>query len=265
MNTENLGQATEAVETPVNEVAPDVAATEATAPETEGEATEPAKAEGDEQFPRKAVNAISKRDKQIGKLRAEREALKREVEALRSRATDTTKVPKEDDFNQYTDYLKAQARHEAQQAVTENVLESKESQLKSLDVQERTTWEDERVNNAVETARSLKAQLPDLDKVYQENAHVFETFSDELGDMFLHLDNPALAMYNLVKDGKFDRLSGMPLHLAAFEIMQAHAKKPQASNPVSQAPKPISAAKGSGTGQKSVSEMSYQELVKSLG
>ena len=107
----------------------------ATEPQAEGKTEEKAEV----LFPKKAVNAISYRDKKIGKQAERIRALTQEVEALRAKA------PKEEDFEgkPYGDLLKAEAEHAAETKFKTEKLK----EIESEDAEEKSAWEAERKQN----------------------------------------------------------------------------------------------------------------------
>lgn len=241
----------------------DTKATEETqAPEgkTEQDAGKP---EDDTPFPKKAVNAISRRDKQIGKLRAEREQLASELEKYRQQAqlkqtqnNTPAGAPKEADYKTYAEYLEAVNDYKIDQKFAKLQGEQKQTQQNT----QEQAWVSER-QTAIETqAADFIKENPEALALVQEYADVVDNFSPELERLFLEADNAPLAFYNLAKEGKLEALPSMSLAKAAMEIGRAQTQTP--IKPKTKAPAPLPASRGSVAAGKQLIDMSPEELGK---
>ena len=105
----------EATEAPAEEV------TEESQEEATEEATEEVKATEDTPFPKKAVNALARRDKKISKLQAEYAAATGELQKFRDQAqkAELENAPQEDAFDNYGDFKEAEIRHKLKQETSE--------------------------------------------------------------------------------------------------------------------------------------------------
>ncbi len=218
-------------------------------------------------FPKKAVNALSRRDKIIAKERAEKAAIQAELEQLRSQyqakpqeTAKTDDAPKEDDFENYGEYLEAKLLHKIKQ---EQALKEQEN-LKAQSENQRLQWESQREQAIAQAAETHKAQIPDFAQVIDEYADIADTFSPEVQRAFLEADDAALAFYNLAKEGKLESLASMSPYKAAMEIALAQTKKPTL-NRVTSAPEPIKGVSGRGTSTKTIEDMTGDELLKKYG
>lgn len=252
------------------------AATEAPT-EVVTEPIEPAKAEGDgtkpeEQFSKKAVNALSRRDKKIGKLTAEKQRLFEENETLKKGQTPKetpteTKKPNPDDFNTWGEYL--DARDEYNIKLAEQIADRKLNESRTKDTEQKTKnldteIESERAERRVEIADETRKLVSDFDKVLdaafkgiQLKPHVIEALDEA--------DNGALALYAFAKEGiPLTDLNDLPLAKAAMLIARYEdkgfelTKKKQVTN----APAPISPNKGNGSSGSSLANKSVEELLK---
>jgi hypothetical protein len=217
-------------------------------------------------FPKKAVNAISRRDKIIAKERAEKAALAAELEQYRSQIQakppqnnqgNANGAPKEDDFDNYGDFLKAEILYNIKQ---EQAQQQEQLNKKQQDYQ-RQIWEEQRTQEIAQKAESHKAEIPDFAQVVEENADYLDDLPEQIQQAFLEADDASLAFYNLAKEGKLEALAAMSPYRAAMEIAMAQSKKPQL-NRVTNAPNPIKSVQGRGSVTKDVSEMSGEELLK---
>lgn len=263
-----LPQETKAPEAEV--INPPVA--EETQTETPDPKAETPEAESDKSddviFPKKAVNAISRRDKQIGKLRAEAAALQAELAKYTQSQAQTPKnqnaviegSPKEEDFDNYSDFLEAKLLHKIKQEQTAQE-KTKQEQAQAAQKQE---WVNGREQDIAQKASIHKEEIPDFVEVMQEYADIADEFPEHIVQAFYEADDGSMAFYNLAKDGKLEALATMSPYKAAMEIAMAQNKKSPVVNRVSNAPAPISAAKGSGSSSKSLDSMNWSEMKQFL-
>jgi len=267
VNEEIITQVTESAQQALdNQNLDDAIATEegAETKETkEVEQKEPAKSEDDVPFPKKAINALSRRDKQIGKLRAELQ--QRDLELQRYQQQQSQKqapdsdVPNEDSFDNYGDYLKAIARYEAKQELAQGTKQQQEQQRSAS----QQAWIAERQDYVAVKAQEAIDSVPDFQQVMSENVDIVESFPPHIEHLFLEADNAALAFYALAKEGKLESLLEMSPARAAMEIGRAEDRgvAMTKAKPVTKAPTPISASKGTGTVGKTLDRMSTEELL----
>jgi len=234
---------------------------------------EPNEADGDDdriEFPKKALNALSRRDKTIGKLRAELAAARSANPAATPQPQPQPKpqspaqppaaqgdgAPKMEDYKNYADYLEARSDWKIEQALASRETKQQEAQQQTTEQK----WVTER-ETAVETqaVEFIKA-TPDALAVVQENADVIDAFPAHIQRALLEADNAPLAVYNLAKEGKLEALASMSPAKAAMEIGRAQAQAP--AKPQSKAPAPLAAARGSVAASKSLESMSGTELLQ---
>lgn len=237
------------------------------------------KSEGDDgdevAFPKKAVNAISRRDKKIGKMQAELAALRAEKatwsqsqtpqpQAKNQRQSNQTdNAPREEDFESYGDYLKASMRHEIMAEIQAHQQKQSEGfQKHQADIQ-RQQYEEQRAEVIAEQMKGHKEIIPDFENVIAEYADIADDLPENIANLFLEADDAALAFYNLAKEGKLEALATMSIPKAALEIARAQTNKPQIRK-VSSAPNPIVGNSGRSSGTKSIDRMNGEELIKHL-
>ena len=233
---------------------PETEATEETAPT---EAIEPV----DVPFPKKAVNALSRRDKQIGKLQANNAALERELSKYREQQTSAAqKPPSEESFDNYGEYLKAQARME---------FEQEQSQKTKQEAEQRTTaeqeaWYSERTEQIKKQVDERVASIPDYRQLLMEHADIVQSLPDHIEKAFYESDAPELAFYALAKEGKLESLFNMSPARAAIEIGKAEVRGETLSKAkqITKTPPPIEGVKGTGSSSKTLETMNSQELLK---
>jgi hypothetical protein len=243
-------QEIESVELPEQEL-PEVEVNEQ--PEVSEEAEEKAPEEAEEiTFPKKAINAIERRDKKITKYKSELAELRRELDGLKNPPKEVS-APSEDDFETYGDYIKAIARHEAQQINKPTIQEVKPQEVDPY-MQQRAQYASQKASEFIKTN-------PEYQQVYAENLDVFVDLPQQIQDAFLQVDNPPAAFYALAKEGKLEQLANVPLERAIFEIARAETRGSVAKK-ITNAPTPIQSTRGVGSQNKSIDNMSPDELVK---
>lgn len=228
-------------------------------PEQNAEPKDPPKEE-EAPFPKKAINALSRRDKQIGKLRAEREAYLNELTKLREEQAKALapKEPTEEQFESYGEYLKALTKFHATQV---QPAQPQQPQQPDYRQQQMIAQRDQAI--AIKSQEAMKA-IPDYQSVIQEHAEIADSFPEELQNAFYEAENPGLALYTLAKEGRLYDLVDMTPARAAMEIARAEVRGQQimSRKPVTNAPAPISAAKGSGPATQRLETMSADEILK---
>lgn len=219
---------------------------------SEPEAADNPEDKPDEMFPKKAVNALSRRDKQIGKLRAQLQQQQRENEQLKQKANPTKpeakdSAPKEADFETYGDFLRAEARYAAKQEITERDTTNIQERVKETE----SRLEIERAAKRTEVAETARKAHADFDTILNkafENIklapHVIEALDES--------ENGALVLYTLAKEGiELDELNEMSLPKVAMTIARTEDKisapKPKL---ISNAPAPLASVKGTGVAGK---------------
>lgn len=243
----------------------DNAATEGAKPESENAAEQDAgKQDDDTPFPKKAINALSRRDKQIGKLRAQYEAAQAELTKLReapaSKATPATDgAPKEADFKSYAEYLEARTEYLAEQKIEKRFAEHAAKTTETAKAQQDTQWQNERIASVDKQSEEFAKQFPEVEAMYHDNADLLQSLPATIKRAFLAADNAPLAFYNLAKEGKLADLADMSVEDAKVEIRLAQMATPQ--KPKTNAPKPLSASRGSVAASKSLDAMDGDELL----
>jgi len=234
-------------------------------PDTE-ENTETSDANSDDDnviFPKKAINALSRKDKQIGKLRAQLEQYKAmQMQAQPQQAEQKTlNKPSNDgepniaDFDNHIDYMRAVNKYDAQKLLEER--ESKQTQASQT--QQEQQWLNQRINEVDKQSEEFAKEYPQITAIAQEHAETIQSLPQEIKLALLKAENPPLALLNLATSGVLDELGDMSLEDARVEIKLALKQQP--IKPQSKAPKPMASARGSVV-TKSFENMSPEELVK---
>lgn len=246
--------------------------------EAEGE-TQEAEKEGsktEDNFPKKAVNALSRRDKQIGKLRAEKQQQAEEARVLKEKlakyeATGTktdneSKKPNPDDFKTWGEYLDARDEYSqklAEEKAEKKYLDTQKQQAEEKSKAAKEAWLGEREQVLNENQTKARKSFADFETVaidYLTGAEI----SDQVKDAFLEVENGAYTLYALAKEGiSIEDLNEMSNYKLAQTFAQMEmkglslAKPKQATN----APAPLTSLRGAGNAGKSWDRMSPEEIV----
>lgn len=228
-------------------------------------------ADDDTPFPKKATRALERRNKKINKLRSEKFELEqrlREFELnnqnkqVQQWQPNSGAEPKEDDFENYADYLKALGAYEVRQEYAQR---EQQSQFER-ELQSQTNWVNDNVKRVDARVAQAVETIPDLNGLYLENQDVIEGYSDATKYAFLEAERPELAFYAFAKEGRLEELdSYSPTRLAReIALAEIRGEKLSKNRPISKAPAPIKPLKTGGTRAKSLSDMSPTELLEYL-
>lgn len=253
-------------------VVTDVPAQDAEQKPAEGEAAQKPQ-EDNTPFPKKAVNAITRRDRQIGRLRGQISDYDRRFNEMQAQIAElgaSRNAPKEpvmEDFETVGDWVKAVAKFEAQQGAKpkqdqENLSPEKIKEQAFQEWQQQQHFQ-QREAHAAEQAAKTATEFADFKQVVDENIDILDS-SPLLDRLILEADNAPLVLYTLAKEGKLEQVAQLPPQQMLMEIARAQSRGEAMARTqkVSKAPAPISGVKGTAAGQKSVTEMSPDELLK---
>lgn len=245
-------------ETPATESQPeDGQQQEAAETKPDGDAKEGDKPER-EPFPDKAVKALGRKDRQIGKWRARAADAQSEVKRLRAEL-DALKGSADTEYETPEQHVKAISDRNYVERRLQEVEQQSEAAIKALEA-ERAAAIDE---NAAAAAKAF----PDFFKVMDDNAAALRGMPEHIRDALLEAENGAYALYHALKEGQLTDLYSMPPVKAAMAIARLEDRaissvpKPKT---VSSAPAPLAAAKGTAPGGKSLDRMTADELMEWL-
>lgn len=227
-----------------------------------------------EVFPKKALNALSKRDKKIGKLQAQVAALLAEKaswsggqpqnQATQSKQSNGSQPPKEEDFDSYGDFLAAKTEYQILQKLSEQQQARQKEETSQRELAAKQEWIESRDEEIGRSASEYAKQIPDFMQVLQECSALSDSMPPHIVELFYEADDTAMAIYNLAKEGKIERLASMSPMKAAIEIDRAGSRVPQVKK-VSSAPEPMKGASGAQTqGARRLEDLSGEEIIKRL-
>lgn len=222
-----------------------------------------------EKFSKKAENALSRKKKQLANLRdkyAALEARARELEQLQAQnAPQNQGAPREEDFENYGDYLKAVAVHEFKQAQEVEQKKALEAQFHEQQQQQVMA----KAQYVADKAKDAMKSIPDFKALYAENVDTIESLPKVVEEAFLDLDEPALAFYALAKENDgagLEKLTDPNLSykdvLKTLINAQLRGQDLAKRKPIPKAAAPIESLKGTGNYTKPLHHQSAEELMK---
>lgn len=209
-------------------------------------------------FPKKAINALSRKDKQIGKLRAQLEQLK----AMQPQAKPEPAKPADDgapnesDYETYAEFLEAKTDWKMERKLAEREAKNATTQQVEQDQQ----FLRHRVEEVDRQSEEFAKEHPEIVSIAQEHAETIGDLPQNIKLALLTADNPSLALLNLAKSGVLEELGDMSLEDARVEIKLALKQQPE--KPKSSTPKPLSQTRGIASGGKDLTSMTPDELLK---
>lgn len=217
---------------------------------------------------KKERNVVSRRDKQIGKLRAQYEMAQNELNKYRQQPssqnvqTAELKEPEEGDFKNYHEYIRALERFDRTKDLKafEERLTAKETH--SVREYQQRQWETERDIALDKAGEEYSKQVPDFMNMVAQNATIIQSFPDAIKRVIKEVDaqDVVKAFHAMVENDTLEDLADMTPVQAAAAIVRA-ANMPQKPASFTRAPAPMTSAKGTTQGQKTLNRMSPQELV----
>ena len=209
--------------------------------------------------PKTLENAISRRDKKINKLKAENRQFMERLSMLEQKiqgiGSKEEVAPKLDDFDSVEAFVEAVIEHK-----NKNTQKAPEQPQVSQEEQYKMQVLETKYGEIVQKANSYAQSIPDFRGIWEESQDIFNEMPAEIAELFFHVEDGAMAAYNLAKAGKLETLSYKNPAVAAMEIYEAQ-RVPMVRK-VTSASTPITPLRGNGSGQKSTDEMSGKELLK---
>lgn len=208
-------------------------------------------------FPKKAKNAIARRDREIAKLRAQMRELQQAQQQPQTKPQnqplDDNAPPSEENYGTYGEFLEAKVLYNMRQELAKNQQKQQQTQL-TQQQQQFFAQKDEEIAAKV---REHAKVLPDFQEVFEENVELLDYLPPAIQLAFYEADDAALAFYNLAKEGKLASMAQMSPYRASMEI--AKAQNLQQRQRI-QAPKPVQGVPGTGRGSKSLAQLSHEEI-----
>lgn len=226
------------------------------------------KADDDTPFPKKAINALSRRDKMIGKLRAENQRYNQEMAEIRKQIEElrnpAPQKPDPDNFDTYAEYIEALASYRDQpgNGVPQEQPMTKEQ---AIEAARREVMREQSLMQLAQKSAELAQKIPDYMEVANMYGDVMSSFPEEAQDAFTMADNGALAFYTLAKEGTLEALTEMTPIQMAMTIARAETRGQKYLKPTpSAAPPPLRGVRGASSAASDDS-LSGTELLKKYG
>lgn len=269
MNEENVVVNEEEVSSDVATDEGQIEESKVESPEVQEEIAEP---EDDTPFPKKAVNAISRREKKIEKLRAENEQLKAQLQQVPSKeqvsqvkepeVSKSDSAPNPDDYETWDQYLEAKVEYNVRTALEKRTSQEKQSEASRKEQE----YYAQRVKDFGASVDRHSEKISDFEVIGDRiEKDVLPNLSADVHKAILESEDGALALYTLMKEGRIEDLEDMDGREALRFLAKAEVRGQkfiENSRKVSAAPKPIQAVKGTGTYTKDVADMTPDEIRK---
>lgn len=216
----------------------------------------------DDPWPKSARNAMSRRDKQLGRYKEQLSAydkriadMQKQIEEFTQKSRPENKEPREEDFENYGDFLKAVAKYKPQEPKEQ--VDPKKIQEQAFHQARQQLYYNQRVEAVAQQAQKAMQEVPGLEQMLEEHSDVLDTFPPAVEMAFLEAENAPMAFLALAREGKLESLAHMTPTQAAYTIAQAQIRGEQMAkaSKVSKAPTPISGAKGVSPGIKGLPDL----------
>lgn len=250
---------------------PEVVENEAVSEQAENHENETAEQEEkrltEAEWLKKERNTVSRRDKQLAKLRREYDATQAELAKYRQQpqqqaVSSELKEPQENEFKNYHEYIRALERFDRTKDL--KAFEDRLNAKETLSVREyqQKQWEVERDIALDKAGEEYTKQVPNFMEMVAQNASVIQGFPDSIKRVIKEVDaqDVVKAFHAMVENDTLEDLADMtPVQAAAAIVRAANMPKKPAS--ITRAPAPMASARGTSQGSKTLNRMSPQELV----
>jgi len=174
-------------------------------------------------------------------------------------------APKQDDFDNYEDFVKAQAKYEAKQEFEAE--RAKETQAKQREAEARQAQE--YLGKFEKLAAEMRETSPDFDEKFEVVSEVVSTVPDGMGKQAFQYfmreaENPAEVVYHLgAQPELLEKLQGMsPVGIIKELALLEHGLKGKPKSKADPKAPPITPVKGNGKTAKPLVERSAEEVLE---
>jgi len=249
----------------------DTSAPVANSPTTEPAAADTPKAESPDYAAevKKLQNALARKERRIGQLTAQKYQYQNDLDSHRKQL-ETYQAPKEAKSGRPDpEVYKAQGKtwdayleDLADWKVSEGLTKAQQKNAEAQKTNEKAAWREERGQALSEDAAAARESFSDFQNVIQEHADVLQSLPEHIHDAFLECDNPAHAFYALCKEGTLEQVLQAKTATRAAALIAKAEDKAQAlkAKPVTKAPAPMTPAKGTAPGSKTLDQMSGSQI-----
>lgn len=262
-----------------------------TAPAKEAESTETVEAPEpqqkadseltEDQLKKREANRQSHLNSKLAKMRREnrelREAVERnqpqQAQAPTAKTPDVTNgvpvKPVEDKFSTWGEYQDAMSKYHEDLAdwkIEQKFSERDKKIIKTTEDEAVNAKKVERINAIVGESLEFTKQNPDFKDLMQEYNQYFNggEFPEFIESALFEAEQPIVALYALMKEGKLESLEDMSPYKISMEIGKAEIRGISYlnQNKSTNAPTPMSPARGTATAGKPLDKVSVEELMQ---
>lgn len=238
-----------------------------------------------EQLAKREANRQSHLNSKLAKLRRENRALKAQqgqnpADPAQAQPAPAAKTPvkaapvkpKEEDFQTWGEFQDAKDKYfeDLSDWKVEQALAARDSAV----AKNTPPQVDPKVVGRIQEVANQEAEFakenPEYSTLYEQNAEFMNNLPLHIAEALMLADNASLALFALMKEGKLDDLEDMSPAQVIMEIGKAQIRgnsylNKQPENKATNAPAPLTPAKGNANTGKSLNEKSVEELMEQFG
>lgn len=220
-----------------------------------------------EQLRKREANRLSHMKSKLAKLTRENREMQAKLatpQPEKAAAPTNDGRPKEEDYQTYSDYIKAEARWEAREALKQELAERDKKTSEVTQNNEVNAKKLQRIQEIATQEQEFAKSNPEYTALYNEHADFMNNLPQTVAEALLEADNASLALFALMKEGRLEALEDMSPYKLSMEIGKAELRGESylTQRKVSNAPTPMEAARGTGSASKSLADKSVEELLK---
>lgn len=217
---------------------------------------------------RKERNLVSREGKRLAKLRQQRDAVLAEIGSYKQQQPPAPqqqaelKEPQEGDYKNYHEYIRALEKFDRAKDLRALRDELTAKETHSVREYQEKQWEIARNTALDQAGEEYAKQVPNFTQMVADNAAIIQSFPDSIKRVIKEVDaqDVVKAFHAMVENDTLEDLADMtPVQAAAAIVRAANMPKKPAS--ITKAPAPMTSARGTGQGQKTIHRMSPQEIV----
>lgn len=222
-------------------------------------------------WPKAAENAYQRQKRQAAKYKAqyrELEAVHSELKArIEKLENPAPREPREEDFDNYGDYLRAYAVHNAKGAQPEQPNEKPLSRDEAIQLAQEQLHVQQQAQTMQQQSAKLMQEVPEYRSLHADYADVLEDMPQGTVQAFMNLKNAPAAFYALAKEGVIEQLPNLTPMQAAIELARAEARGEQMiakiKSQTTKAPSPMTGVKGTAS-TDSIENMTGDSILKAI-
>lgn len=226
-----------------------------------------------EQLAKRERNRQSHLNRQLAKMRRENRELKEtalkftQQQSTPPQAGAAPVPPNEDNFQTWEELRAAERKYYedlAEWKIEQKLSDRDKKSAETAKTQQVDGYKTEKLNEHAAKEVEFAKQVPDYEAtVYGDYADFMQNLPLPVAEALIEADNASLALYALAKEGTLEQLEDMSPYRISMEIGKAELRgeKYLNQNTATNAPTPVTAAKGTGKPTKSLIDMPMDELL----